>query len=197
LISLFIPLWLLISLPSYESTTIPKGVSLTLRVAAISNSNEIGTHDRLDTWTRRFRRTSDVKLRDMDDLRRLVPQSMGLKCLFHLLSALDDAPDRERVVLQELGSYLEANSQVRILHLLPNTYKLTAHTQFIVLTPLGSQLDDPSVNSTSRHDCRLLLFSPESDIFPFDFRIQEHTSKDGLVCYYEDVDLFKLGSEDV
>lgn len=82
-------------------------------------------HHRLDTWTRRFRQTSDVSLWDVDDLRSLLPQSMKLKNLFHQLSVIDDAPDR--VVLQELGSYLEANSQVRNLHPLFNTYRLITH----------------------------------------------------------------------
>ena len=116
-LSLFIPPWLLVSLKPCERTpTVTKGVSLTLRVEAITQYNEIGTHDRLDTWTRRFRGTSDIELWDMDDLPRLLPQSVKLKSLFHQLSVIDDAPDRERVVLQELGRSLAANSQVRILH---------------------------------------------------------------------------------
>ena len=123
--SLFIPPWLLVSLQSRErTTTITKGVSLTLKVDATTHSDEIGMRDRLDTWTRRFRRTSEVEICDIDDLPRLLPQSMKLKNLFHQISVVDDAPDRERVVFQELGRYLEENSQVRLLHLISYTYRL-------------------------------------------------------------------------
>ena len=124
-VSLFIPPWLLVSLQSRErTTTITKGVSLTLKVEATTHSDEIGMRDRLDTWTRRFRRTSELELWDIDDLPRLLPRSMNLKNLFHQLSVVDDAPDRECVLFQELGSYLKENSQVRILHLLSYTYGL-------------------------------------------------------------------------
>ena len=103
---------------------------MTLKVEAIAQSNDIGMHNRLDTWTRRFRRTSDIELWDLDDLPRLLPQSMKLKILFHRTSVIGDAADRERVVLQELGSSLATNSQVRISISLYNTYRL--------MTPLSS-----------------------------------------------------------
>lgn len=112
LVSLFIPPWLLVSLPSRElTTTVPKGIPLSLKVEPITHSNEGGVHGHpnLDIWTRRFRRSSDIKLWGVDDLERFLPQS---KNLFYRLSVIDDAPDRERAVLQELRSYLGANSQV-------------------------------------------------------------------------------------
>ena len=124
-LSLFIPPWLLVSLkPCEQVPTVTKGISLTLRVEAMTTSNEIDTHDSLDTWTRCFRGTSDIELWDVDDLPRLLPQSVKLKNLFHRLSVAHDAPDRERVVLRNLGSSLAATSQVRILRSLSNTYQL-------------------------------------------------------------------------
>lgn len=111
--SLFIPPWLLVSLPSCNpTTTVPKGVSLTLQVDLIAHLNGIDVRDHLDTWTRRFRRKSDLKLWGTDDLQGILPKSGTPKSLLYQLSVIDGAPDGERAVLQELGSYLEANSQV-------------------------------------------------------------------------------------
>jgi len=197
-VSLFLPPWLLVSLQSFKrTTTVTKGVSLTLRVTVLAHSNQVDARDRLETWTRRFRQTPEVQLWDLDDLPRLLPHSMKSQSFFHQLSVIDNAPDRECVVLQELGSYLEETSQVRILHLLSNTRRLMTRPKLIIVTPSESRPDDLSINSTDGRNCRLFLFSPTSNIFPFDFGMQEHTLKDRLVCYYEAVDSFKFGVRDV
>lgn len=71
-------------------------------------------------------------------------------------------------------------------------------TKLIIITPSEPRSDDPSVSPTAERDSRLFLFSPESEAFPLDIEIREHTSQEGsLVCYYEDVDLFKLNVGDV
>jgi hypothetical protein len=146
-VSLFIPPWILVSLQSFKRTaTVTKGVSLNLRVEAITQFNEIDIHDRLVTWTTRFHRTSEVQLCDVDDLPRLLPQSMKLKSLFYQLSVIEDVSDRECVVLQELGSYLEESLQVRILHLLSYIYRL--------MTPLSL--------SSLRHRNRALTAHPST-----------------------------------
>lgn len=112
-VSLLIPAWLLTYLPSCKpTTTVPRGVFINLMVSPITPSNETHIHEHLDIWTRRFRRRSDIELRDVDDLWGRLPQSMEPKSLFSQLSVTDGTLDRERVVLKELGSYLEANSQV-------------------------------------------------------------------------------------
>lgn len=127
-VSLFIPPWLLASLPSYQQTTaVLKGVLLILEVEPMSHSDEVGVHVHLGIWTKCFRRTSDIKLCDVDDFQRFSSRLMKQKSPFYQLSVIDDAPDQDRVVLQELGSYLEANSQVRISHLLSNTCRLIIH----------------------------------------------------------------------
>jgi hypothetical protein len=129
-VSLLIPPWLLAYLPSHERTaTVPRGVSLTLKVEHIAHPDRVGVHEHLDIWTRCFRRKSDVNLWDVDDLRSLLPQKTDLERLVYQLSVTDDAPDRESIVLQELGRYLETNSQVRVLHLLSITQGLTTHHQ--------------------------------------------------------------------
>lgn len=71
-------------------------------------------------------------------------------------------------------------------------------TKFIIVTPSEQQLDGPFVGPSARLDRRLFLFSPESEVFPLDFEVREHTSHDGsLICYYEDVDLSKLNVGDL
>ena len=116
-------------------------------------------HDRLDAWTRRFRRTSDNELWDLDDLPRLLPQSMKLKILFYRLSVIDNTPGRDRVVLQELGSSLATNSQVRILHLLSNTYRLMAPLSSLFLRLRNRDLTThpsiPLVDAISDYSCSL------------------------------------------
>lgn len=159
-LSLFIPPWLLVSLkPGKQTPTVTKGISLTLRVEEITQSNEIDTHDGLDTWTRRFRGTSDIELWDVDDLSRLLPRSMKLKSLFHRLSVMHDAPDRERVVLQDLGSSLAANSQVRILHLLSKTYQLMTPPSSLFLPLRNCDLTThpsiPLVDAIADYSCSL------------------------------------------
>jgi hypothetical protein len=112
LVSLFIPPWLLVSLPSCElTTTVPKGVSLSLKVEPITRSdeNDVRGHSDLNIWTRRFRQSADIQLLGVDDARRLLPQSKGP---YYQLSVIENGPDCERAVLRGLRGYLGANSQV-------------------------------------------------------------------------------------